>query len=384
MKKTKFLCALLAAALVLSLCSCSNGSGDSNNSSSNGSSGSETSSGSGADSGSGSGSGGSSSGSGGSGSGGGQQGGGGNSTSVPYTKVGTQTINGVSYDIVEFGHYPQSEKAAGVTITNEGNPVTINGASLYTGSDGAYYTLVNSNSTYYKVEPIRWRVLTENYDHDSNDSTPGKKLLLAEKILEPMKFYDNINDRTIGESTVYPNNYQHSKIRAYLNGLVYKVSETDSNALENKGFLQRAFTSDEQAAIATTTVVNKARSTNPDANAQLWNSGTNQYASNTPTSDKIFLLSEQEVTKSEYGFAAWASATDSTRIRKPTDFAKASGTWTNTSSGYEGNGYWWLRSPSYYDSGSARDVIDNGNADNSYDPYVNIGRIGVVPALCLN
>ena len=54
-----------------------------------------------------------------------------------------------------------------------------------------------------------------------------------------------------------------------------------------------------------TNVDNSARSTNPDANATQWNGGANQYASDMPTSDKIFLLSEREATKSEYGFEAW-------------------------------------------------------------------------------
>ena len=42
--------------------------------------------------------------------GGSGSGGGGSNTSIPYTKVDTQTIGGTTYDIVTFGSFPQSKK----------------------------------------------------------------------------------------------------------------------------------------------------------------------------------------------------------------------------------------------------------------------------------
>ena len=103
------------------------------------------------------------------------------------------------------------------------------------------------------------------------------------------------------------------------------------------------------------------------------------------TSDKIFLLSEQEVTTSAYGFAAYNvykgdsnGTTESSRIRMTTDYSKASGAYQSSTAGY--GGWWWLRSPSY-DRYCARVVRDSGEA--SYFDDVDHIIEGVVPALSL-
>lgn len=281
--------------------------------------------------------------------GGGGSGGGGSNTSTPYTKVDTQTIGGTTYDIVTFGTFPQSEKASTVSITSESK--TVGSFTYYKGDDNEWYAELNSQ--YYKVEPIKWRVLTTDYNGS------GKKLLLAENILINKAYHASLN-----------NNYENSSIRAYLTG----------------DFLTTAFTQAEQDAIAATTVVNNAASTNPDGNDKLWNNGDNQYASDTPTSDKIFLLSEQEVTKADYGFAAYneymgdGTHDDSTRIRITTAFAKDSGAYQNDTEGY--GGYWWLRSPHCDVCDVARRVYHDGHAISNYP--VNDDSTGVVPALCLN
>ena len=273
----------------------------------------------------------------------------GGESSNPYKKTGTQEINGKSYDIVTFGSFPQSEKTDDTITVNESETKTAGAYTYYKGSDGEWYAKMGSK--YFKVEPIKWRILTTDYNGTK------KKLLLAENILIN-KAYDASS-----------NNYENSSIRAYLTGDFYNT----------------AFTTEEQNEIAATTVVNNARSTNPDgdSNAKLWNNGANQFASDTATSDKIFLLSEQEVTKDDYGFATYnAYGTDSTRIRKVTAFARESGTWVSTDSGYEEGGYWWLRSPYYDFSYIARYVDYNGLAYNSLS--VSFDGVGVVPALCLN
>ena len=255
---------------------------------------------------------------------------------------------GSTYDIVTFGSFPQSEKASTVSITSESK--TVGSFTYYKGSDGEWYAKLNSK--YYKVEPIKWRVLMTNYDHDGNASTPGKKLLLAENILINKPYDDDSNS------------YADSTIRNYL---------TDD-------FFTTAFTQAEQDTIAATTVINNARSTNPDSNDKEWNNGANQYASDTPTSDKIFLLSEQEATKTDYGFAAGdVFGTGSTRIRMTTAFAQANGAYQETTEGY--GGYWWLRSPYYRDCCNVHSVNYKGRARSSH--IVNNDCIGVVPALCL-
>ncbi|MBR5966190.1 MAG: hypothetical protein IK015_08775 [Treponema sp.] len=286
--------------------------------------------------------------------------------SAEYTKVGTETIGSTTYDLVTFGLWPQTIIAAGVTVDKNTCQKQDHGAFTYCkGSDGEWYveqaekawesgykysdgTTVRRGGTsekWFKVEPIKWRVLTDNYG--------GNKLLLAESILIGKRYDDN------------KNNYKDSEIRAWLIG----------------DFLQSAFTSAQQGQIKTTTVDNSARSTNPDANATELNSGNNQYASDTPTSDKIFLLSEQEVTRNAYGFEAYNSyGAGNKRIRVTTDFAKATGAYQNSTASR--GGCWWLRSPSFNSGLSAHNVSDDGYAE--LNVSVSLSKLGVVPVLCIS
>ncbi|MCF0241178.1 MAG: hypothetical protein HUK25_00980, partial [Treponema sp.] len=191
---------------------------------------------------------------------------------------------------VTFGVYPQTIKASSVQVAdgtagiNGGSAVTnteISGADYYLGSDGNWYAKALENAVgedytysdntavlkksaisykYFKVEPIVWRVLKD-------DSTSGY-MILSEKILTAdVAFYPYIKvNRTIENGIVFPNNYEHSRVRAFLNGLSYQEkSSDDSTQTENsdfisKGFLQQAFTTTQQNKIATTTVDNSAES----------------------------------------------------------------------------------------------------------------------------
>ena len=306
-----------------------------------------------------------------------------------YKVVDTEEINGVTYDIVEFGSFPQSQIEDGVTVDEN----DFKDAGLYTyykGSDGEWYAA--AKNSYYKVEPIRWRVLTNNYNNT------GKKLLFSEKILINCQFYDYNELRTVNEKIIYPNNYEYSKARAFLNGLSYYLREENQTSLstvttfENKGFLQTAFNSKERKSIVKTSVINDARNANPDDNEKQWDDGENKFASEKPTIDKIFLLSEQEVTKSEYGFDIYKkSGRDCKRVRKATAFAKANGAYqASESSGFGGS--WWLRSPYYstVDNSSGNSgkicyqifvVPDTSFSNHHYTPEKRVE--GLVPALCI-
>ncbi len=307
--------------------------------------------------------------------------------SCDYKKVDTVTINGTAYDIVVFGLWPQTIKAKSVTVDT--NVTEIHGAFTYCkGSDGQWYveqaeksyesgykysdgitTVGQGGATtkWFKVEPIKWRVLTTNYG--------GNKLLLAESILtDGIQYYLNKSSRTIGGNTVYANNYKYSTIRAWLNGK-YESDDTQAATHAGKGFLQSAFTSAQQEQIKTTTVDNSAESTT-DASNNI-PQATSYKCGN--TSDKIFLLSEKEVTTSAYGFAAYDSyGAGNARIRVTTDFAKATGAYQNSTAGM--GGWWWLRSPRT-DATLACDVSLTGDPNWGH----SVDRIygSVVPALCL-
>lgn len=305
---------------------------------------------------------------------------------------GSRTINGTEYQLVKIGDFPQTIAASGITYSAS---KVYNG--WYLGSDGYFYEacvanpLIHNNSSrtctdgkvlqtgstyYFKVQPIEWRVLTADYN------STGRKLILAEKILTanvPYYYSDSAESHNrAGANGLYGNNYKYSQIRAYLNGLnYYNDSNTAVSTYNNNGFLQKAFTTSAQNLIQVTTVDNSADSTTDTGNNIT---KATSYAC-ADTSDKIFLLSEQEATRSTYGFAAHDSSGEGNeRIRVTTDYAKANYAAQATTSG--SGGYWWLRSPCSDDSSEARYVSDHGYA--SLDDFVRYSYCGVCPALSIS
>ena len=142
-------------------------------------------------------------------------------TGTAYRELdsGTEGTAGPDATYAVFGDWPQTAKADDVIIYDT---ITVSQGffTYYKGNDDCWYAKVNES--YFKVEPIKWRVLDTS-----------SKLLLAENILATNGYYHFINpsnyshnnisnDRTIDEKTVYPNNYKHSLIRAWLNGISYE------------------------------------------------------------------------------------------------------------------------------------------------------------------
>ena len=285
-------------------------------------------------------------------------------TGTAYRELdsGTDGTAGPSATYAVFGDWPQTAKAAYITIYDS-ITVTQGANTYYKGNDDCWYAKVGSK--YYKVEPIKWRVL---------DST--KKLILAENVLELGDYNtgDVSTKRTLEGIQINANNYEYSRIRAYLNGDCYYSNVYGNAELTNTyyeiGFLQTAFTSEMQNNIADTVVDNSAASTFPDGET-----GTNDDACS-DTTDKIFLLSRQEATSSTYGFSS-----DSARKYYATDYVSevyGENNWD------EGPAWpWWLRSP--YNDGSEHIsfwyIKGDGDIDHLETPAVCAN--GIVPALCL-
>ena len=177
--------------------------------------------------------------------------------------------------------------------------------------------------------PIEWLVL--DYDEANH-----KALLLSRYGLDTAPY--NKDNTAVSWGSCY--------LRAWLNG----------------EFLKKAFSSNEQSAILTTTVDNSTGNTD---------SGDN-------TRDQIFLLSHDEA--SSYLGLYYMESNIKTRVT-PTAYARGKGTYVSYDNQTEDGkpaAYWWLRSP-YRTQG---DVVED---DGSYY-YINLNVDGVAirPALWLD
>ena len=170
-------------------------------------------------------------------------------------------------------------------------------------------------------------------------------------MLDAHYYYNSTTSRTIDEKTVYPNNYEYSDIRAWLNEDFYN----SAFALGNSH-------------VQTTVVDNGASTTD---------SQSNEFACSN-TEDKVFLPSYQDYINSSYGFSDSGSSTD-TRCCKTTDWARARGAWCSTGV-YSCNGFYWTRSPNCDDSKIARIVYADGLL---FANYVTGDGDSVRPALTI-
>ena len=300
---------------------------------------------------------------------------------------------GTSGTYVYFGDYPQTIKDPKVLI-DKTTTKKMGGMTYYKGNDDFWYAECYENAhkknqrvysnkeiakmrsensiQYFKVEPIKWRVLTESFDHDLKSDTDGKKLLFAEKVLTAGIKYDldgfsnNGGDGNNGKA----NSYISSYMRKYLNGLA--ETNFDDYNVENKGFLQSAFSASAQDLIAVTTVDNSVASFEYE-----WNAGTDN------TDDKIFLLSYKDLVNENFGFTN--ATRDNTRNGKSTDYAIANHSdqwsvfftrtpaWWNMSSqnGTENHLYVYV----VWSQGQLDGHNESGNVTNDF--------VGIRPALCL-
>ncbi|MBR4789892.1 MAG: hypothetical protein IK024_03260 [Treponema sp.] len=328
-------------------------------------------------------------------------------TSLPdwITKLPVGTTDGTAgtnAEYVLFGEWPQTIKAGSVTVDTEESK-TVGMFTYYKGDDGEWYcqilehsygsvtfleysdgTTISPHSAmsykWFKVEPIKWRVITKNYK--------GKILLLAENGLIGSYSYQfcydmgNCYTREIDGKTVDINNYKYSTVRACLNGLSYEANESGHNQVtmteyDGKGFLQTAFTLEEQQRIVTMQVDNGVEKDDPKYEV---------------TSDKLFCLEVKDVLNSDYGFSENGSGLVvgvprpqecETRLRKPVDFVLASGPYSgHGESIITGSSSWYLRTSEEQEGFPYIYRVDwNGNV---CTVLANQRGGTIVPALCID
>ncbi|MEI6579256.1 MAG: DUF6273 domain-containing protein [Eubacteriales bacterium] len=265
----------------------------------------------------------------------------------------------VKGDKLSYGSYPQS-KVTDANILSQLNSAALGTDNTVTLSGGKYlkvnfskYTPYYStspatfeysyqddngyvvNTTYwFKFEPIVWRVLY---------SKTGELYLLSDKVLDSQAYNNADTDIT----------WANSSLRKWLNSSFYNI----------------AFSVSQKANIKNSYNVNP---NNPDSYAK----------GGASTNDKIFLISYPDSLNSSYGFSSDPNFTDAKRRDTGTDYAKCMGLNTNIDeTQFNGNCYWWLRTPGGNDAGASR-VKFGGESDN-YNIIAIDADYGVCPAFKL-
>ena len=240
---------------------------------------------------------------------------------------------------------PDIEKA--IQLADSGTAANISGGqvdSIYFGT----YQQSSNGSGGYNTDPIKWRVLS---------NSDGKLFLLSDQNLDVKPYNSSYTSIT----------WEKSTIRSWLNG--YEASKNNSETdYSSDNFIDTAFSSGEQGAIAQTYVHNKTQSngtSNPNP--------TYSTSGGENTTDKIFLLSIEEATDSGY-----FPNGNSSRISTNTAYvASYSGKY-----GVDAADYWWLRSPGH-DGYRAASVNGDGGVSSIGD-YVYIDFNAVRPAFNLD
>ena len=169
--------------------------------------------------------------------------------------AGTDGSAGPTGKYILFGYYPQSKKDEAVKVFEKAT-IQRGNMTYCLGSDGYYYCRTERTGTVYnpakgfaiehkyekdywsKVEPIKWRVLDENYDHDLDRSTPGKRFLMAENSLFPAVQFSQKNpedQNPTNEHEWYNNIYAYSYKDGELKVAVDKTFKEDAFTEEGIG-----------------------------------------------------------------------------------------------------------------------------------------------------
>ena len=289
------------------------------------------------------------------------------------TAIGTKE-NEVTWSCIEFGAYPANEVVSGSFDAVDSYAVregdVIRDATLYekltravwtddeTEIDGRRYRRINGKGAvsaatdreqhfrwadteawhYFEYAPMKWRVLRLD---------GSVAMLLSDRMPDVYPFNSEATDVC----------WEQCSLRRWLNG----------------EFLNRAFSTSEQAAIVTT----------DRENAPNYYFGT---SSGPTTTDRVFVLSEKEIFVTEaaksYGFYPGDELDDKARRFTATMYAKCRGAWWSSKNTQLGNSFWSTRTNGYTMAnttfvGDAGDIYNRGIA-------VTCNDIAVLPAIIVD
>lgn len=215
--------------------------------------------------------------------------------------------------------------------------------SGYVGEDAIYEEnfdngkeIIKGNTYWYAVKPITWIIMKQ----EGSNYT-----LISETLLDTKNYNDVEYERLVDDKKVYPNNYEYSSTRTWLNG---------------EFFNSMFFLSSEN--VLETEVDNSMASTLHNYNAYSCNN----------TFDKVFLPSRQEI--NEY-FAA------NERLAYTTDYVRSKAVYYEIEEDYLYCCDYWTRSPAAGAAKEAYRVHSNGYINSC---GVRVGSYCIRPCISIS
>ena len=234
-------------------------------------------------------------------------------TSCENPKLGINIYEENGKQYIVYGKYPQSlvtdkeliEKLSNITEENSQGYIEYNNVEYKKIKATPHVTtkcfkneepIVSGETYFFKVEPIKWRVL---------ETLEGSYKVISEVLLDVIDFYtplENEQYRKIDDKLIMASYYEYSNIRAWLNG--YNGEEYNVKNYINIGFLDLAFSKQEESQLR-----------EMEFNYKIYGKEDNV------TNDKVAIPSTDDMINTKYGFINEFKAPDLMRVIEPTDYS---------------------------------------------------------------
>ena len=262
----------------------------------------------------------------------------------------------VTYALIHFGSYPQSEITPGSDSELYQKLENAKWDRDECKLDGRRFLRVSAsdnNVHYFACEPLLWRVL---------EVRDGTAFLLSHAAVECEPFQSDLRDVS----------WENCTLRSWLNGYGADANASAADYSESGcSFLGTAFTAEEQEAILETNVRNE----------------NNYYFgmdSGAGTEDRIFLPAESELfihdSSEIHGFSRRDDIPDRAKQFQPTDYALWKGVWKEA--GERGNVFWITRTTGYTHDNVV--YMDESGYMYNRGILVTCADAAVIPALVLD